>query len=265
MKQEEPICKLCRQQPADKENSHIIPKFLAKSLYDLSSPRHSLALHKTGHWEKRQDTPKEDHIFCSICEKRFEVLETYFSKRMQEFYAFALYPEKFTVNSGGGLLTWKKVSPVLFRLFVYSVVWRCSMSSIYDFNSFQLSGTVEENLRSILHQNLYASQTELLNNLPDLATLPTYHICMMKPVRKTTPPGGMYSVYSYNENLHLLMLVDFLFFFITDDKAIDPKMKTFSNNYYPEVVSGLLRNDHWEGFNRHLYQQMMDHINRKSA
>lgn len=39
-------CKLCENEAADKENSHIIPKFLSKGLFENTKPRHSLELKK---------------------------------------------------------------------------------------------------------------------------------------------------------------------------------------------------------------------------
>jgi hypothetical protein len=266
MEPELPLCKLCQQHPADKKNSHIIPKFLAKGLYDLTSPRHSLMLQKQdAKWRKMQDTPKEDHIFCTACEKRFGVIETYFSNRFSELYAFPDHPDKFSINPGGALLTWEKLPPALFNLFIYSIIWRCSASLLYDFQSFQLSKVVEEVLRKILDDSLCSKQTDLLKNLPDKTSFPPYHICMMKPRIKTSPPGGLYSVYSYNENYHLLMLVDFSIFFFVTEKDMDPRTKMFSNLNYKKAVTGLLPNDFWGLFNKILYKQIMDNYNKKTA
>jgi hypothetical protein len=68
-------CTLCKINIANKKNSHIIPKFLCKGLFTTHS-RHTLVINRNGKTQKRQDTPKESYIFCVVCEKRMEVLET---------------------------------------------------------------------------------------------------------------------------------------------------------------------------------------------
>jgi hypothetical protein len=249
-----PLCSLCQVNPADKTNSHIIPKFFAKGLFDLSNPRHTVVVLKTGKVEKTQDTPKQDHLLCTRCEKRFEILETYFSRRIRELHGFNRHPDKFELC--GSLLKWKTLSPVIFRLFMYSIIWRVSASSRHEFGTCKLPVAVTEDLRSFLNEHLKPSQPDLLNHIKTVDSHPAYHICLMKPQHKTTPPGGLFAAHSYNENLHLLMLVDFTFFFITDDNAIATEMKVFSNNYSKEVIIGLLRNDHWILFNQKLYNEV---------
>lgn len=75
-----PTCKLCKNNSADKDNSHIIPKFMSKRLFDGIKPRYSVAIGKNGKQQKLQDTPKESKILCTSCEARLEKLETYFAK-----------------------------------------------------------------------------------------------------------------------------------------------------------------------------------------
>ncbi len=142
--------------------------------------------------------------------------------------------------------------PALFNLFIYSIIWRCSASSLYDYQSLQLNKDVEEVLRKILDDSLYGKQSDLLKNLPNKSSLTPYHICMMKPRVKTSPPGGLYSVYSYNENYHMLMLVDFSIFFFVTEKDLDPRTKMFSNLNHMKAVTGLLPNDFWVLFNQFL-------------
>jgi hypothetical protein len=249
-----PLCSLCQVNPADKANSHIIPKFLGKGLFDLSSPRHTTVVHKTGKVEKTQDTPKQDNFLCTSCEKRFEILETYFSRRMRELHAFSRHPDKFELH--GALLKWKALSPVIFRLFMYSIIWRVSASSRHEFGTCKLFPAVAEDLRLFLDEHLKPNQPDLLNHIKTVTSYPAYHISLMKPEHKTIPPGGLFAAHSLHEHSHLLMLVDFTFFFITSDDALVPEMKAFSSNFYTEVVIGLLRNDHWIEFNQKLYNQM---------
>lgn len=77
-------CRLCKDRVADKSNSHLIPKFMCKRLFEDTKPRHTVSLSKNGIQTKIQDVPKENYILCSFCEKRFEKLETYFSRVFME-------------------------------------------------------------------------------------------------------------------------------------------------------------------------------------
>lgn len=41
--------------------------------------RHAISINRGGKERKIQDTPKEDNILCTFCEKRIGMLEAYFS------------------------------------------------------------------------------------------------------------------------------------------------------------------------------------------
>lgn len=76
-----PNCNLCLNREADQKNSHIIPKFLSKRLFESTKPRHSIEVSEKGRTTKIQDIPKEDFLLCKFCEKRLGHLETYMAKR----------------------------------------------------------------------------------------------------------------------------------------------------------------------------------------
>ena len=122
------ICKLCLSKKADKKNSHIIPKFLGKRLFDHFPNRHTLMVCRgTDKIVKWQDIPKEDFILCGPCENRFELLETYFSKRLNDLFAFEEFPQRFQllkIYNQEFIKT--KFKPELFILFIYSMIWRAS-------------------------------------------------------------------------------------------------------------------------------------------
>jgi hypothetical protein len=63
---------MSKKQKADKKNSHTIPKFLNERLFHHSIHRHTIQIDIRGKEIKLQNTPSQDYLVCSQCEKRFE-------------------------------------------------------------------------------------------------------------------------------------------------------------------------------------------------
>ena len=61
---------------------------MCKGLFEATEPRHALSIDKNGTGKKVQDTPKEDFILCKTCEKRIEILETYFARVIEEIHNY---------------------------------------------------------------------------------------------------------------------------------------------------------------------------------
>ena len=160
------ICKLCKINPADKNNSHIIPKFMCKRLFDNTHPRHSLAIGKNGKKQKLQDTPKENKIFCSNCELRIEKLETYFAKFFTEINNLGSARRQYTIEklNDHEILLCKDLNPNIFKLFIFSLIWRCSISNLLDFENFKMDPAIEEELRMFLNSNLKSTHSELMQS-----------------------------------------------------------------------------------------------------
>ena len=79
------ICLLCQEKNSTHRNSHLIPKYFAKGIFEGAKPRHGIAIDKTGKREKVQDIIKENYLFCPECEKGFSIFETYCSFRLERF------------------------------------------------------------------------------------------------------------------------------------------------------------------------------------
>ena len=118
-----PNCNLCLIKEADKPNSHIIPKFLSKRLFESSTPRHSIEIDRKGRNRKIQDTPKENFILCKSCEKRFEILETLYSKKINSINNYINLKDKFQITEFGNnkILKCLNINPTGFKLFIYSL------------------------------------------------------------------------------------------------------------------------------------------------
>jgi hypothetical protein len=159
-------CLLCKVRPATKEQSHIITKFWVNTMrgddafYKLNTFKKHLA-------EKAQDSPKEDFIFCPECEARFSYVERYMANNFYNKLHDSSYASDFKFQRNWNLVTkeldWLiplNVNPGLFKLLIYSFVWRISISKLEDFASFSLSPEVEEKLRYVLDTFMQSSEKE---------------------------------------------------------------------------------------------------------
>jgi hypothetical protein len=143
-------------------------------------------------------------------------------------------------------------------LFFYSIIWRLSVSRLESYGTLKLPVNAEENIRCFLQDNLCLSKNELLNKIQNEIESPDYHIVLIKPKIKTDPPGGMLSAHSYNENEHLITLVDFILFFFVREEVIKPPLKPITNNLNSVFLIGMGENKHWIELNSMLYHQVLE-------
>jgi hypothetical protein len=261
-----PNCKLCLTNPADKRNSHIIPKFLCKGLYEASAPRHALLVNRNGKRQKVQDIPKEHNILCSLCEKKIEVVETLFSQVVEDIHNYSDLREKFVIFRIGkqDYLECLELNPTLYKLFLYSLVWRASISNLYAYAPFNLSKTSEETIRSFLNSNLSLTKHGLLNNLQSITSIPLFHNCIIKPKEKSPNSRGIFSIASMSETAHAMFLVDFAIFFYTDEVSIGRVLEKFSNKQNEKVLIALGDTQPWRDLNQLYLTKMLNNQNSSS-
>lgn len=171
-------CTLCRQLPANKTGSHMVPNFLAHPSFswDGKGKRFHEALNhdylnapdlncqfygrEVPEWRFAQGEGKDevtdedlakninqleyDNEFCSRCEDRFGVLESAYS----QYY------------NGQQ----KKIDPRIAYLFWLSVLWRMSMGSMSIFMDMD----DELSLRRLLDENMLNTADEIANSDTDL-------------------------------------------------------------------------------------------------
>ncbi|HEX7413587.1 MAG TPA: hypothetical protein VF411_06030 [Bacteroidia bacterium] len=258
------VCNLCKTRPANKRNSHIIPKFLCSGLFEATKPRHSILIGKNGRGRKIQDTPKEDNILCNHCEKRIEIIETHFARIIKDIHNFSNLPDKFkfinTINQPQ-YLECVNIHPTLFKLFIYSLIWRASISNLIEFQKFKVSKLVEEELRVFLNANLTVSKKSLLDSLDVITDVPLYDNCFIKPLVKSDTSRGIFTAYNLDGSRHLLLIVDFAIFFFADEKLIDQILKVVSNKQNEKVIIGLGENTAWRELNQKVLKQMLGQKN----
>ena len=256
-------CNLCKSEIADKENSHIIPKFMCKGLFEDTKPRHSIALKHNGKFKNIQDTPKESNIFCKSCEKRIEIIETYFAKKINDIHNYINLKNNFEINkiSNQEYLICKNINPIAFKIFIYTLIWRTSISKLNEFLKFKIEENIEEELRKFLDDNLKVTHKELIENLDKVESTPNYDFCIFKPIIKSKLSRGIFTTYNTSENSHILLIVDFAIYFFTTENNIDETFKYFSNKQNEKVIIPLTEIEKWKELNKTIVHQMLENKN----
>jgi hypothetical protein len=242
---------LCQKNNSTQLNSHLIPKFFGKGLFYGTNPRHSILIDKIGKKEKVQDIIKEDYLFCPECEKGFSIFETYCSFRLERFNDLRHFNKFNRIKRGEfEYLECKNLDIKIFNLFIYSIVWRISVSKNYAFLNFQLPTIEEEKLRVILKTFIKPTQTDLIDKLDELNKLPNHSHVIIRPNKKLRPPSSMLSAASRDEWIHEMHLVDFIIFYLTDNTKLINGLKEIDNNNLEKLVRvGLTSPNRWESYN----------------
>jgi hypothetical protein len=256
-------CNLCKDKIADKENSHIIPKFMCKGLFEDTKPRHSIALNQSGKFKNIQDTPKENNIFCKSCEKRLEIIETYFARKIIDIHNYINLKNNFEFNkvSNQEYLICKNINPIAFKIFIYTLIWRTSISKLNEFLKFKIEENIEEELRKFLDDNLKLTHRELVENFTEIKKTPNYDFCIFKPKVKSKISRGIFTTYNTSENSHILLIVDFAIYFFTTENNIDETFKYFSNKQNEKVIIPLAEIEKWNELNKIIVHQMLENKN----
>jgi len=248
-------CSLCREVLADKKNSHIIPKFLSKDLFTTPNAKHAVEINRDGSTRKLQSTAKLDYLFCNECEHRFEMLETKVSKTFQKLKVFENYPSDFVVKQLG-VQTYLELSinPSIFTLFIYSLIFRCSISHHKVNQPFKLPVFVEDQLRKYILTSTLENSISIQNLEGDAQ--PSYHYCIIKPERKFIEFQGMYVTSQLNENIYMIVVNDFLLFFYLND-SIDEVLRQFSNKNTDMINIAIADDKRWLELNKSIVQKML--------
>ncbi|MFT7436228.1 MAG: hypothetical protein ACI8UX_002028 [Psychromonas sp.] len=128
-----------------------------------------------------QDTTKEDHLFSSNCEKRMEILESFFSKQLKEILGYKDHGEKFKTQSLAGqeCLIPKELKASCYHLFFYLQSWRVSISSSRNYINYKLPEKTENDLREFLNHNLRLRHKDLILHLTTIPSCPNIVNCLL--------------------------------------------------------------------------------------
>lgn len=155
-------CGLCTKEK-DLKNSHIIPEFLYKPLYDEN--HRAMGVHGLGKnkWQYLQKGLRES-LLCCDCEQLLN--------KNYEQYFFNFWIENRAIPSiwPGGIHTVAGIDYIKFKLFHLSILFRASISTLPTFDFISL-GPHENKIREMI-----------INGDPGLST--RYHIFAYAVIKK---------------------------------------------------------------------------------
>ena len=152
-------CKLCGNEAKLLKKSHIIPDFMYQDLFDEKHRYYEVKVNKEYPlWSKtRQSGAYEPDILCNTCDnKKLGGLETYVSQAL--YGGIELTIENGAINSSKYIRI-KGLDYSKFKLFLLSVWWRASISSLPVFHDVKL-GEHEKIIREKLLTNEPGSAEE---------------------------------------------------------------------------------------------------------
>jgi len=144
-------CKLCNINKAI-ENSHIIPEFMYKPVYD-SKHRYMPFTSKDCKTVKIEQKGIREDLLCPECETKFSKLETEASKFIRDFHKAQ------PIATHNDLRMYKIAGIDNFKIFTLSVLWRLGISTHTSFIHYNL-GPYEEKLRLILLNDIKLKRSE---------------------------------------------------------------------------------------------------------
>jgi len=246
------ICPLCNKNPADNRNSHIIHKFLGKPLFNKVKPKYSLQVTREGKTRKIQDIPKEDFLICGKCEKRFEILETYFSKKLIAIGDYGNRKTQFKVSQirGNNILSCLELNPLLFKLFYFSIIWRVSVTSNPLFNNFKLPKNIESEIGAFLNRNLFITHKELMDNANGISIFPKYHLIAYKPEKINMTFTGILAALQMSPNKYGIFTSDMILIFHLNEKEIGQDSEIITNKGIEKVKFIIANSEQWEKISR---------------
>lgn len=255
MRSENDLCLLCKNNLADKKNSHLVPNFMINSLFGPKDAKKGYT-HSSKAGVKRSvpvqhsNSIKESHIVCTDCEKKFEKLETYCSRFLHQLnnntdHKFGVQIIK---NFEGFDFCFEltQTNPIVFHLLIYSIIWRLSISSKESFNDFKLTLNEEELLRTSLINHLALTQESLLFNC-DKSNFEFNQFTMTTTFKKDSTKHLIYAFSQQRPNLpYLIILNDFILRFgFRGEESIAENLSYILNNKFSSIVIGIQNENSW--------------------
>lgn len=150
----------------------------------------------------------------------------------------------FEVSSldGQKYLTCTKLEPIILKLFLYSIIWRCSISSLPAFKNFKISENIEEEIRIFLNTNLELHPKSQARSLKT-TDVPDYHIVLIKSEEKT---NQLLAASNLGENAYMILMADFSLFFYTTEMPIVNGHEKFSNRQSEKSKIVIGNNEKWQ-------------------
>jgi hypothetical protein len=227
------ICLLCKENEANKTNSHWIPAAMIKSMVGKRNVEESYQFsnyqkdkldvyYGRGNLKNTDPTIKQNHysldyIFCSDCEEKLGKLESKVIPIIQDDIRLenkkANYKELIAKN-GQTYKECLKLDNHIYRLFFYSVIWRYSLIYRLEDDIELISEEKEEELRIILEEYMNENLKDISTDVPDLS----FQVYTADSFEDKTE-GTVYSEDIYNDPL-LIFANEYIILFYENGYAV---------------------------------------------
>lgn len=153
-------CQLCKNAEANQTGSHLFSAFLVESMLGKRNNEVGYFISASPDLDYRKDVGadpiKEDYILCRGCEQRLSYLEGYISQEFTQKIDKDNFQSNFLeeVVQNIRFKTPSRVNNSAFKLIIYSIFWRASLSKNHLFKSFNLPPEIMEQLRVALNNLL---------------------------------------------------------------------------------------------------------------
>ncbi|KAB2917992.1 MAG: hypothetical protein F9K23_02260 [Bacteroidetes bacterium] len=251
MRSVDDLCLLCLINPATKKNSHILPKFMTKSILGTSNQKAGYILQSLKPFDKSkvQDSPKEDFILCESCERYFEILETYVSQRLHNRLWDIRKNSEFEDHINNDGIRWrssKQININVFKLFLFSILWRSSVSSHPLFNLYKISEEEKDVFRTELIRFRVNQQKELLEKVDNDSTINIFYIILTCQSFGDETKNVIFP-YSNSGNPHSFYLNRYLIFFSFTNFSLN-QFDFLVNSQNKNLNLGFLSPEFWQVF-----------------
>lgn len=251
------ICKLCLLREAKQKNSHIVPRFMGVTLLEnLDGTRKGFKVDNDPNFLKQvpqQDTPKEDHLLCPICENALGKFER---KLANEFYYkfknpryYKDFPKIYLPN---GILraSIQNIDYETLKLALYGIFFKVSNSSLPYFADSRITMEQRETLRQILNSE---------KKFEDISM-----VILTSENDQEFTKNYIYS-HSYDDHLaHFVWANDYIFFL--DFGTTVESIKEFNEIKMKDdrlLKVGILPNQVWDNLRKTLIIRKVEKINTK--
>lgn len=186
-------CNLCEINPANQTGSHITSSFLLSTQVGKRGEEKAFLLTtdpNQDYSENRGDEDiTEDFLLCRDCENKLSFIENIFSSEISNKIEEDRFSSNFisTAKDSFKYFACNKINPIAFYLFIYSIIWRASISDQSIYSNFELNPDIEEELRffldlflpTVINHRIVLSQSKwekMVENCQDIFSYFPYYI-----------------------------------------------------------------------------------------
>jgi hypothetical protein len=156
------VCKLCLKEKKLIKRSHIFPNFMYRGMSDEKGRMYVLSSERPLKPKVAQSGSHEKYIFCADCDNRI-------LGQLEGFASNQLYNKPFKISSvdfghikvgpDAVIIQCNDIAYKEFKLFLFSLLWRASISTEPLFENFKLPAGEEEFLRSAIYEGAVVDES----------------------------------------------------------------------------------------------------------